>query len=50
MRLVAQPQSPWKLTPDMKLTRRFTAQESGDAIEHASDVLRALATTLKDDA
>ena len=50
MRLVAQPQSPWKLTPDMKLTRRFSAQESGDAIEHASDVLRALAATLKDDA
>jgi transcription-repair coupling factor (superfamily II helicase) len=50
MRLVAQPQSPWKLTPDMKLTRRFSSQESGDAIEHASDVLRALASTLKDDA
>ncbi len=50
MRLVAQPHSPWKLTPDMKLTRRFSSQESGDAIEHASDVLRVLASTLKDEA
>jgi transcription-repair coupling factor (superfamily II helicase) len=50
MRLVTQPQSPWKLTPDMKLSRRFTAQESGDAIDHVGEVLRALSHALKDEA
>jgi transcription-repair coupling factor (superfamily II helicase) len=50
MRLVTQPQSPWKLTPDMKLSRRFTSQEPGDAIDHVGDVLRALGAALKDEA
>jgi transcription-repair coupling factor (superfamily II helicase) len=31
--LVGQPRSPWKLTPDMKLTRRFDESEPGDAID-----------------
>ncbi|MCB9617377.1 MAG: transcription-repair coupling factor [Sandaracinus sp.] len=31
--LVGQPRSPWKITPDMKLTRRFDESEPGDAID-----------------
>jgi hypothetical protein len=34
----------------MKLSRRFTAQESGDAIDHVGEVLRALSHALKDEA
>jgi len=35
--------SSWKLSPDMKLTRRIdSAKESGDAIDHIDATLRAL--------
>ncbi|MCZ7682162.1 MAG: hypothetical protein M5U28_26575 [Sandaracinaceae bacterium] len=30
----------WKLTPDMKLTRRVRAEESGDTLDHLERVLR----------
>jgi transcription-repair coupling factor (superfamily II helicase) len=42
MKLITMPQSPWKLTPDMKLTRRFGQHENVDAIERVLSVLRAL--------
>ncbi|MBX3251253.1 MAG: transcription-repair coupling factor [Myxococcales bacterium] len=41
--LVGTPRSPWKLSPDMKLTRRFDADEPGDAV----DRVRALFTMLR---
>jgi transcription-repair coupling factor (superfamily II helicase) len=47
MALVKQPRSPYKLSPDMKLTRRFDATretESADAIDRIESVLRELAT------
>ena len=31
--LVSEPRSPWKLTPDMRLTRRFDADDEGDPID-----------------
>ncbi len=40
--LVREPRSPWKLTPDMKLTRRFDADEGGDAIERVRNLFRML--------
>ncbi|MFO0692598.1 MAG: transcription-repair coupling factor [Polyangiales bacterium] len=46
--LVGQPGSPWKLTPDMKLTRRFDELREGDAIDRASELLDALRKLVKD--
>ena len=40
--LVQQPASPWKLTPDMKLSYRFTDELPGDSIERARDLLKRL--------
>ncbi|MFK8003499.1 MAG: transcription-repair coupling factor [Polyangiales bacterium] len=40
--LVGEPQSPWKLTPDMRLTRRFDANEGGDAIDRVRALFRLL--------
>ncbi|HJL44684.1 MAG TPA: TRCF domain-containing protein, partial [Polyangiaceae bacterium LLY-WYZ-15_(1-7)] len=41
--LVGEPRSPWKLTPDMKLTRRFDEDEAAeDAIENVRALFRML--------
>jgi transcription-repair coupling factor (superfamily II helicase) len=50
MQLVATRDSPWRLSPDMKLTRRFRETESGDAIDHVGEVLRVLGRCRKDEA
>jgi len=42
MRLVARPGSSYRLTPDMKLSRHFAADDEGDSVDHVSDVLRDL--------
>ena len=47
MALVAKDPGRWKLTPDVKLTRRFDQDESGDAIDHIESMLRALDGCLK---
>ncbi|MEM1414531.1 MAG: transcription-repair coupling factor [Myxococcota bacterium] len=40
--LVREARSPWKLTPDMKLTRRFDADDEGDAIDRVRVLFRLL--------
>lgn len=42
MRAVAAPASPWRLTPDMKLTRRFGREEPGDVISRVEAMITAL--------
>ncbi|MFK7990981.1 MAG: transcription-repair coupling factor [Sandaracinaceae bacterium] len=42
MGLVAKRPSPWKLSPDMKLTRRFDGDAGTDSLEQVDDVLAAL--------
>ncbi|MFW6067155.1 MAG: transcription-repair coupling factor [Myxococcota bacterium] len=42
MELVGRPRSGWKLTPDMKLTRRFDADDGSDAVDRVHEVLREL--------
>jgi len=42
MRLVARPGSSYRLTPDMKLSRHFAADDEGDSVDHVTDVLRDL--------
>ena len=42
LELVGQPRSPYKLTPDMKLTRRFVAAEGADAIARVEQLLSDL--------
>jgi transcription-repair coupling factor (superfamily II helicase) len=37
---VAMPKSPWKLTPDMKLTRRFPADLAGEGLDRIEQVLK----------
>jgi transcription-repair coupling factor (superfamily II helicase) len=39
MGLVARRASPWKLSPDMKLVRRFDVDEPGDSIAHVEAML-----------
>ena len=39
MRLVAQPRSPWKLTPDMKLVRRFDPDDPGDSLDRVEEMI-----------
>ncbi|MDH5492315.1 MAG: transcription-repair coupling factor, partial [Myxococcales bacterium] len=46
MGLVAEPSSPWKLSPDMKLTCRFDPQEQGDCVDRARWVLCRLDSML----
>ncbi|MFW6087435.1 MAG: TRCF domain-containing protein, partial [Myxococcota bacterium] len=46
MERVGQPRSPWKLSPAMKLSRRFEEGE-GDAIDHVHQVLQELAPLRK---
>ena len=43
MAKVAMRNSPWKLTPDMKLTRRFPAELAGEALDRVEQLLRELA-------
>lgn len=40
--LVGQPRSPWKLTPDMKLSYRFDDDETSDAIDRVRALLQML--------
>jgi transcription-repair coupling factor (superfamily II helicase) len=47
MGLVATPGSPWRLTPDMKLTRRIDDEPGGDAIDRVRETLRAMRGLLK---
>jgi transcription-repair coupling factor (superfamily II helicase) len=46
LKLVAQKQSPYKLTPDMRLTRRFDGTQ--DSLKNCETLLEALAKCLKD--
>jgi transcription-repair coupling factor (superfamily II helicase) len=43
MQKVAMKNSPWRLTPDMKLTRRFPAELAGDSLDRVESLLRELA-------
>jgi len=43
MPLVATPGAGWSLSPDMKLTRRYRDEESGDAVDRVRSLLRELA-------
>jgi transcription-repair coupling factor (superfamily II helicase) len=43
MAKVAMKNSPWKLSPDMKLTRRFPAELAGDSLDRVEQLLRELA-------
>ena len=43
MAKVALKNSPWKLTPDMKLTRRFPVELAGDSLDRIEQLLRELA-------
>jgi hypothetical protein len=43
MQKVALPKSPWKLSPDMKLTRRFPTELHGEALDRVEQVLREVA-------
>jgi transcription-repair coupling factor (superfamily II helicase) len=47
MAKVAMPRSPWRLTPDMKLTKRFGVEESGDALDRVESVLRDIESMKK---
>jgi transcription-repair coupling factor (superfamily II helicase) len=42
MPLVATPGAGWSLSPDMKLTRRYRDDESGDAVDRVRSLLREL--------
>ncbi len=51
MGLVGQPRSPWKLSPDMKLTHHRdpnSSQNKLDGVDHVRDVLRVLPSLCKD--
>ena len=47
MAKVAMKNSPWKLTPDMKLTRRFPAELAGEALDRVETLVRELAELRK---
>jgi len=47
--LVKTKKSPWKLSPDMKLTRAFDADDPGDAVDRARKVFGALRGCLADE-
>jgi hypothetical protein len=47
MAKVATKNSPWRLTPDMKLTRRFPAELGGDSLDRVEQLLRELAELVK---
>lgn len=40
--LVGEARSPWKLSPDMKLSRRFAPDDEGDAIDRVRSLFRLL--------
>jgi transcription-repair coupling factor (superfamily II helicase) len=46
---VSQPKSPWKLTPDLKLVRRFSPELAGDALDRVEVVLREIEAMKKSD-
>lgn len=46
-KLIAQPKSAWKLTPDMKLTYFGTLDEGGDSLERIDRVLREITLKLE---
>ncbi len=48
MAKVGQPRSPWRLTPDMKLTKKIAADVTGDALDRVEQVLHELETLKKD--
>ena len=48
MELCAAKRSPWKLTPDMKLVRRFDPGLAGDAIDRVQKVLDEVASLRRD--
>lgn len=50
--MVRRPKSPFRLTPDMRLTRRFdlAGAQGGDAIANAEQMLEEIASCLKDGA
>jgi transcription-repair coupling factor (superfamily II helicase) len=48
MAKVGQPKSPWRLTPDMKLTKKIGADVTGDALDRVEQVLHELETLKKD--
>jgi transcription-repair coupling factor (superfamily II helicase) len=47
MAKVAEPRSPWRLSPDMKLTQRFPAELSGDALDRVQQTLKELQAFFK---
>jgi len=47
---VAKKASPWKLTPDMRLTRRLSEGEAADGLAAAEKVLHEIAAFRRDDA
>ncbi|MEM9072496.1 MAG: transcription-repair coupling factor [Myxococcota bacterium] len=47
---VGKPKSPWQLTPDMKLSYRFTGDEDGDTVDRIESLFRKLEPLLKDPA
>jgi transcription-repair coupling factor (superfamily II helicase) len=47
MQKVAAKNSPWRLTPDMKLTRRFPAELAGEALDRVELLIRELAELRK---
>jgi transcription-repair coupling factor (superfamily II helicase) len=49
MKAVTKKSSPWKLSPDMRLTRRFDPGVAGDGLEAAEKLLVELADFRKDD-
>jgi transcription-repair coupling factor (superfamily II helicase) len=48
MKVVGKRGSPWKVTPDMKLTRRYGPDESGDSLDHLESMLGELAPMRRD--
>ena len=48
MRLVAQRHSPWKLSPDMKLTLRFDPEAPGDSLDRVEEMLSEVQPLLRD--
>jgi transcription-repair coupling factor (superfamily II helicase) len=46
---VSQPKSPWKLTPDLKLVRKFSPELAGDALDRVEVVLREIEAMKKSD-
>jgi transcription-repair coupling factor (superfamily II helicase) len=50
MKLVGQRASAWKLSPDMKLSRRFGPEEQGDSLDRAETMLGEVQSLRRDNA